>query len=152
MKMVSTYDNHNNWKRINVPLASFACGVALATVAFIGGSEILRDEESTQSGASLTQTESRSIGAVMAEPDFGSVAVDYSALQQSRSIGIVMDEPDFGYLGIESAPAVVDPYFGTGAGSVSAIEGDYLALGQPGESTQGGRLYSTLEDADYASR
>ena len=134
MKMVSNYGKYNNWKHINVPLASFACGLALATVAFIGGGEILRDIGSTQSSASLTQTEARSIGVVMDEPDFGSVAVDYSALRQPRPIGVVMDEPDFGYLGIESAPAVVDPYFGMGAESVPAIEGDYLGLGQPSVS------------------
>jgi hypothetical protein len=130
MKMVSNYGNHNNWKQINLQLASFACGLALATIAFIGGGEILRDEGSTQSSSSLTQTESRSIGSVMAEPDFGSVAVDFPALRQPRSIGVIQDEPDFGFTGIEAAPAAVDPHFKTGAESVSAIEGDYLGQGQ----------------------
>ena len=41
-----------------------------------------------------------------------------------------MAEPDFGAVSIESAPAVIDPYFGTGAESVSAIEGDYLGITQ----------------------
>ena len=44
MKMVSNYGS--NWKRTNVQLVSLACGLALATVAIVGGNEILRDKDS----------------------------------------------------------------------------------------------------------
>lgn len=103
--MVSTLQGSHNWKRINVPLASFAGGLALGTVAIIGGGELLGDNGDTASAPSRAQAESRSLGPVMDEPDFGSVA-------------------------IESAPAIVDPHFGTGADSVSAIEGDNIGVDQ----------------------
>jgi hypothetical protein len=118
MKMVSTPPSSNSWKRINSQLAAFAGGLALATVAIIGGGEILRDGGNTERTSSLPRTESRAVGLGMNEPDFGSVTADYSALRQSvaasRSIGPAMDEPDFGSLVIGPVGLVMDePDFGS---------------------------------------
>jgi hypothetical protein len=133
MKMVSTPPSSNSWKRINSQLAAFAGGLALATVAIIGGGEILRDGGNTERTSSLPRTESRAVGLGMNEPDFGSLVIG--------PVGLVMDEPDFGSVtadrlafahSVTTSPGstevartpIVDPHFGTGAESVSALEGD----------------------------
>jgi hypothetical protein len=145
MNSVSTLPS--NRKRISVQVASFACGLALAAIAFISGGEILdggANSDSTPSQAKVT-----SLGLVMAEPDFGTVAVDYNTLNPTghaaSSVGLGMPEPDFGSmtasypangvgvgmsepdfgLVLKAYAAIVDPHFGTGAESVSAIEGEY---------------------------
>lgn len=139
MKTVSNIPSSNNWKRINLQLASLAGGLALATAALLGSGEILRDQAATDTASAPVFVESRPIGPVMDEPDFGSVAADSTAFQQPQAapqvIGLVMPEPDFGsvpadYTALrpstegQSERSIIDPHFGTGPESVSAVEAD----------------------------
>lgn len=136
MKSVSTLPK--NKKDINVQLASFACGLALATVAFIGAGEILKDGNGS---TPQTSPPAKAVlpGVVMPEPDFGSAAGDYSAFKRPLTapwiIGLVMPEPDFGSVPADysafrpstegpSEQSIIDPHFGTGPESVSVIEGE----------------------------
>ncbi len=145
MKLVSTFPG--NSKRINLQLASFAGGPALATIAFIGGGEILGDGGDTEQTSSLSRVESRSVGLANV-PDFGFVAADHSTFKQSvlasRSINPVMDVPDFGLVAADysafgqsviasqgftneaSGTQIIDPHLGNGVESISVIESDYL--------------------------
>ena len=142
MKTVGHIPSTNNRKRLSLQLVSLAGGLALASIALLGSSDVFRDlnAEPTSPRAILP-------GPVMPEPDFGAVAADYSAFGQSvgvsRTIGLVMPEPDFGsvaadYLAFKqsvtafpgstdkaSGSSIVDSHFGTGPESVSVIEGDY---------------------------
>jgi hypothetical protein len=137
-----THDN----RHLNISSVSLAAGVALTGAVIIGSIGVLWDKSDTKTASAPIPAIAKSVGPVMQEPDFGSVAADYWAFRQP---GAAMAEPDFGSVAadysafprVDSArmpgtdalgrtdesPAVVDPYFGTGAESVSAIEGDDLS-------------------------
>ena len=97
MKTVGHIPSTNNRKRLSLQLVSLAGGLALATIALLGSSEVLSDRN-TEPPSPRAQTFLP--GPVMPEPDFGAVTADYSAFGQSvgvsRTIGLVMPEPDFG--------------------------------------------------------
>ena len=137
-----THDN----KHLNIRSISLAAGVALTGAVIIASIGVVWTRSDAEVASAPIPVLAKSLGAVMAEPDFGSVAADHSAFSQPG--GAVMAEPDFGSVAADhsafSQPGgaimqdtdalgqtgetltVVDPYFGTGAESVSAIEGDDL--------------------------
>jgi hypothetical protein len=65
---------------------------------------------------------------IIDETDFGSLAAEYGV--DSQLFGTAADGA-YAAQGID----VVDPHFGTGVESVSALEADYLGIGQPGEGS-----------------
>ena len=119
MKSVSSLPT--NKRSVNLQLASFVCGLALASITFIGAGEILKHEHSSTPQAS---PQMRVAIPVMPEPDFGSFAADYLAFEQlwtaPRVIDLVVPEPDFGLVPADysafrpstegrSGQSVVDP-------------------------------------------
>jgi len=156
MKLVS----HNTWKRTNVQLVSLACGLALATVAIVGGNEILRDNDSVVivSPAALQPQ-----FATAADADYASLGLAYlrSAQVTPESVVDPAEALGIGQPG-EGTQSVAAPQFGTAADAAYAAEslgaqqaavslGDALGIGQPGEGTQSvaAPQFGTAADAVY---
>lgn len=68
---MSNFLGHYNWKQVNLQLVSFAGGLALASVAVIGGSEILRDRGSSNERGSLSAPQAERLS-----PQFDTAAAD----------------------------------------------------------------------------
>jgi hypothetical protein len=149
MKMVSHHGNNINWKRTNVQLASLACGVALAAVAIVGGSELLRDKTDTgivtpvqvmqptsvpeQSPSYLpeTATDYSLPTTFAADVDNSVPSAAVTGLQNARGLGqpdevtrsaeaTLIDPTDFGSLGVES---MLQPQYGTDADAAFDAQG-----------------------------
>jgi hypothetical protein len=123
------YRNHSN-KHLSIQIASLAAGLALATVAVMGGSEVLKENNSSNSATQVTPRVER------VAPQFGSMT---DAVYASQGI---------------TAPS----QFGTAADAVSATEslrpktaaavntGEYLGIGQPAVA----QSFATMADAAQA--
>jgi hypothetical protein len=112
MKLVSNYGS-SNWKRSNLQIATLACGVALAAVAIVGGSEVLRDNG--DSGSVSPVRVAQPTGPVLDPTDFGSQGIEYRLAQQearAASAAALQDARGIGQPGegVESAEAtLIDP-------------------------------------------
>jgi hypothetical protein len=147
MKMVS----HNTWKRTNVQLVSLACGLALATVAIVGGNEILRDNDSVViiSPAALQPQFGTAADAVYAAESLGS---QQAAVSLGDALGI--GQPGEGTQSV--AATFIDPtdfassfanhraaqQFGTSADAVYAMESWQARASEA-------PLFGTMVDAVY---
>jgi hypothetical protein len=171
------YRNTNDNKHLNIRIVSLAAGLALATAAVLGGSSLVKeDNTSSNSTAPVTQRVERtttqfgtSADAVYASQSitapwqFGSMAdADYASIGfaylQSASI------PDAAVVGRDEALGLGQPSsgqsFATDADAVYAAEslrpqtdsapvdkGDYLGINQPAV----GQSFATAADAVYAA-
>jgi hypothetical protein len=168
-----------NFKHLNIRIVSLAAGLALATAAVIGGSEVLKEDGSN--GTSLVTPRAERITpqfgsmadaafasqGIRPETQFGTMADAVYALEGIRpQTGAVVDTGD--YLGLGQPAA--GQSFGTDADAVFAVESllaqqevasvvtsidasGFLGLGQPGEGVHSeSPQFGTMADADYASR
>ena len=160
MKMVS----HNTWKRTNVQLVSLACGLALATVAIVGGNEILRDNDAT---VIISPAAVQPQFATASDADYASLGLAYlrtaevtpeSLVGPAEALGIgqpgegtksvaatLIDPTDFGSLGI----AYQLTQQGKTTESVQAAEA-YAAF-RPQTSVVPQPQFGTAADAVYAA-
>ena len=156
-----------NVKHLNIRIVSLAAGLALATAAVIGGSEVLKEDGSN--GTSLVTPRAERITpqfgsmadaafasqGIRPETQFGTMADAVYALEGIRpQTGAVVDSGD--YLGL-GQPATGQS-FANMADAVYALEGirpqtgavvdtgDYLGLGQPAA----GQSFATMADAVFA--
>ena len=172
----STTDNTSR----NIRTVSLAAGLALATAAVIGGSNLLK--ETSSSTAPVTPRVERiapqfgtaadavyASQAIRAPSQFGSMAdgeylsVGLEYIQSARGPAEAVAGRD-GALGL-GQPAVGQS-FATADDAVYAVEslhpqantvavdtGEYLGLGQPAEGARPeSPMFSTMADADFASR
>jgi len=123
------YRNHTS-KNHSIQIVSLAAGLALATVAVIGGSEVLKENTSD----STTQVTPR---VERIAPQFGSMADAASASQS------ITPATQFGT--IADAAQAVDSLRPQTSSVVN--NGEYLGIGQPAV----GQSFATMADAAYAS-
>jgi len=135
----------SNWKRTNLQLASLACGLALATVVAIGGSQLLRNNGNTGTNATGARVVSQSTGSIIDPSDFGSLGIEFVLAQQAgnaAALASVEEAQGIGQPGEgvkSSVPTFIDP---TDFGSMGVA----YTLSQS-EATR----YSGMADAVYAT-
>ena len=112
-------------KHLNIRIVSLAAVLALATAAVIGGSEVLKEKNGSNS-ASLTPRVER------ISPQFGTAADAVFASQGIRT------ESQFG--------TAADAVYAVETGALNIDVSAYLGLGQPAA----GQSFATMADAVYA--
>ena len=116
-------------KHLNIRIVSLAAGLALATAAVIGGSEVLK-EKSGSNSASVTPRVER------IAPQFGSMADAVFASQGIR--------PETQFATMTDA---VEAVYAVETGALDIDVSAYLGLGQPAA----GQTFATAADAVYAA-
>jgi hypothetical protein len=121
---------NTNVKHLNIRIVSLAAGLALATAAVIGGSEVL-EEKSDSNSASVTPRAERIV------PQFGTAADAVFASQGIRAPSQFGTAADAVYAAESLRPRT---------SSVDIDSGAYLGLGQPAT----GQSFANMADAVYA--
>jgi hypothetical protein len=171
------YRNTNDSKHLNIRIVSLAAGLALATAAVIGGSDLLKENNSSKGTSPVTTRVERTAPqfSTMADADFASqgirgpsafstMADAVYAAEGIRPETASVDVNNGSHLGL-GQPAVGQSFVNM-ADAVYAVEslhpqantvavdtGEYLCLGQPAEGARPeSPMFSTMADADFASR
>jgi hypothetical protein len=169
---------NTNVKHLNIRIVSLAAGLALATAAVIGGSEVL-EEKSDSNSASVTPRAERIVPqfgnmadavfasqgirpetkfATMADAVEAVYAVETGALDIDVSAYLGLGQPAAGQSFANMADAVfasqsVNPRQEVAAAAITVDTSEFLGLGQPGEGVHSeSPQFGTLADADFAGR
>lgn len=130
-------------KHIDIRIASLAAGLALATAAVIGGSDLLGESGSSNSTSSITPSVER------VAPQFSTQVDAVFAAQAIRAPSQFATMAD-------AVHASLSMVTGQEAASAVAVTpnnlGDHLGIGQPGEGISTEPMFSSMADADFASR
>ena len=172
------YRNTNDSKHNNIRIVSLAAGLALATAAVIGGSDLLKENNTSKTTSPVTPRVERTTPqfGTMAEAvfasqgiaspsQFGTMADAVHAVESIRPQAASVDVNNGSHLGL--GQPTVGQSFANMADAVYAAEGllagvavpgrlvnagDAFGLGQPGEGNSAKPQFGTMADADFASR
>jgi len=165
-----TFRNTSNNKHIDIRIVSLAAGLALATAAVIGGSDLLKENNTSKSTAPVTAPVERTAPqfstiadaafasqGIRGPSEFGTMVDAVYAAESIRPQTASVDINDGSHLGL-GQPAVSQS-FANMADAVYAVEslnlrtasgdidgGEYLGLGQPAV----GQSFANMADAVYA--